>query len=481
MDPLISGYVLFRKPWLVTALLMLLALLLYLPVCRAEYLYTDEAVQLWHYRPGSAYHMFIEQGRYLTDRLVSFLFSHTDSISGLRYVRLFSLLAWMACVPVWYMVLRYICHREQIHPSAPFLVTAWLVCSPACTISIAWASCVELSFAYTAGLLAGYCFYRYQCDRHTGGITALLLSFSVLAGLVSLFSYQNGIGCFFLPFVIRVLGGRAPMAKNFSVLLFAGFIALLYFLLFRWQLHYFGISAGNRTSIVSNPLKKLAFFFARPFVAAWLPGVGYNESDRRVFLYVIPVILLVFYLSCRYILPGQSLRKKTASMLLLLLFCLASYYPSLLVKENYASVRTTLALSLVTLTWLIVLLSRSVAKKPVLHFAGMLLLVLLFAGNGLYNFHIRFLRPHVAEHLEAVASFRQGYDAGTNSFSWQRPAESDFEIRYGITRSWDEFGVPSLFFPWVPEFYFKQLLYEQTGDREKASSLHVTTTPPLQP
>jgi hypothetical protein len=40
-----------------------------------------------------------------------------------------------------------------------------------------------------------------------------------------------------------------------------------------------------------------------------------------------------------------------------------------------------------------------------------------------------------------------------------------------ITASWDEFGVPSSFFEWVPEFFVRQVVYEKTGNRKEAESL----------
>jgi hypothetical protein len=54
-----------------------------------------------------------------------------------------------------------------------------------------------------------------------------------------------------------------------------------------------------------------------------------------------------------------------------------------------------------------------------------------------------------------------------------QPTEDFFIRKYGITRSRDEFGVPSTFFEWVPPFFVKQVVFEKTGDRKLADSLVV--------
>ena len=46
-----------------------------------------------------------------------------------------------------------------------------------------------------------------------------------------------------------------------------------------------------------------------------------------------------------------------------------------------------------------------------------------------------------------------------------RPPEDLFVRKYGITRSWDEFGVPSNFFNWVPAYVMSQIRFEMGEER----------------
>jgi len=72
-----------------------------------------------------------------------------------------------------------------------------------------------------------------------------------------------------------------------------------------------------------------------------------------------------------------------------------------------------------------------------------------------------------------------------------QPHEDFFVRKYGITRSWDEFGVPSTFFDWVPEFFTRQVVFEKTNNRKTADNLtikhwlgkegYTKAAPPLSP
>ncbi len=46
-------------------------------------------------------------------------------------------------------------------------------------------------------------------------------------------------------------------------------------------------------------------------------------------------------------------------------------------------------------------------------------------------------------------------------------------MKYGIPSSWDEFGMSSSYFKWVPEVLVRQLIFEKTGDRATAEKISV--------
>ncbi|RYY57497.1 MAG: hypothetical protein EOO05_17935 [Chitinophagaceae bacterium] len=158
------------------------------------------------------------------------------------------------------------------------------------------------------------------------------------------------------------------------------------------------------------------------------------------------------------------------------LLLMLMYFPSLLVKENYESARTRLVLTVAVATWAVVLLSRWRAGG-LLAGAPFLFLVFWLVAMGRSNYNKGFRKPLEAEYAAARKLFDSTYDRTTNSFVFHAPSEDQFALQYDRQRSWDEYSVPSLFFPWVPEPFFKQLLYERTGDRRLADSLQVSVLP----
>jgi hypothetical protein len=52
-----------RKDYLKISLLILIAIGIYYPLFYSEYAYTDELVQLWLYKKGTNFQMFITQGQ----------------------------------------------------------------------------------------------------------------------------------------------------------------------------------------------------------------------------------------------------------------------------------------------------------------------------------------------------------------------------------------------------------------------------------
>ena len=107
-------------------------------------------------------------------------------------------------------------YPEKIYPSQLiFFSTLYIICTPPFTIYVGWASCFEQFIANTAGLLSGYILYssiKYQNDRIT--ISFLAAALSILFGVVSLFTYQNGFGCFLIPFALHLIKAPQTFPEN---------------------------------------------------------------------------------------------------------------------------------------------------------------------------------------------------------------------------------------------------------------------------
>jgi hypothetical protein len=450
-----------KKNYLDIALLMGITLLLFFPLFYTHYFYTDEINQLWFYRKDDSFHMFIPQGRYLTDRLLAALFRSISTISQINRLHIFSLLGWMACIPVWYLILEKVTRREQLPPILPFFAVLYLVACPPFTIYVSWASTMELFIANTAGLIAGYLLYTQikWVDGRMQLSTGAILS-TILFGLIALFTYQNGFGCFLLPFLLQLISKKKLTRPLVIALVFYFFIFLVYFMLFHWQMKELHMDTSSRTGLATNPVRKILFFFGFPLAGAFRFTWIVNEWSRDPKI----ISLLVF---AGYIALNAFRVRYLSIVLCLLILC---YLPSLVVSENYASNRTMLALDmavfLLVFTTLLQWIGKERRQRLIACCVGVLLVI-----NAWYNFHYQFLGPVTNEYGRVRNYLDTRYRPDITSVAFIRPSEELFRHKYRINISWDEFGVPSNSREWVPEFFVRQVVLEKTGSRAAADSL----------
>src|SRR5437868_2036845 len=188
-----------KRDLLYILILWLIVIFIFYPLFTAEYVYTDEIVQLWRYNEGSHFQMFLPQGRLITERLFQWLFSSATTIHDITYIRLFSLAGWMVSIPLWYVAIKRIVVGENLPEILTFFSLLFLVCSQQFCIYVSWAACLELFLANTAGLLSGYYLYIAISEWKINRKKAIyLLVISIVAAQVALFSYQSGFGCFLL-------------------------------------------------------------------------------------------------------------------------------------------------------------------------------------------------------------------------------------------------------------------------------------------
>ena len=449
-----------KNDYLKIGFLMLIPILLFSPLFYTSYFYTDEVLQLWFYRKGSDFAMFVPQGRVLTDRLFRFLYSHIDTIGQLRTLRLFSLAGWLICMPVWYSVFNRVTRDEGLPPQLPFYSLLFLVCSLPFSISIQWAACMELFVANTCGLLAGYFVYRY--DRR-GWLPALLL------GLISLFFYQNGFGCYLLPFFLQIVARQKFDRKMIAPLVVYFAIYLVYFLLLKGMMNWvFHGNITGRAALLDNQVEKVYYLFTKILPQAfYFNAVVYEKSvaGRIVFGVIAGVCLWLNY---------RTVKKRSFLIYALLIFgCfILIYLPLMVIHENYSSNRTLLGLDMAVFFWVFITVVRSLGKLRLL---PNLLTVIgcLLVLTALNNFRFIFLRPAADEYSSIKTFIGQNYKPGISSIDYIRTAEDQVRKKYRVQSSWDEYGMSSSHFAWVPESLIRQLVFELTGNRSIAEKLTI--------
>jgi len=131
-----------KKDGLNILILFGIAVVIFYPVFYSEYLYTDDAVQLWFYKKGSGVHMSIPGGRYITDVLCQWLFNNAYTIHDVSFIRMFSFFGWILCIPVWYFIIKKIVNTEKLLRLFTFFSVLYLICTPAFSICVGLGGCM---------------------------------------------------------------------------------------------------------------------------------------------------------------------------------------------------------------------------------------------------------------------------------------------------------------------------------------------------
>jgi len=446
--------------------------IIFYPIFYSEYLYTDEAVQLWLSDKGLNFGTSVPQGRYITYKLFEWLFKSINTVHGVIYPRLFSLFGWILCLPVWYFIINKVVIKNGLPKSLAFLSLIYVISMPPFALYVGWAACLELFIACTSGLIAGYALHTgIRYDGKTVHVSTSAIALSIIFGIISLFTYQNGFGCFFIPFFIHFISTKKITKNTYIGIGISLLIHVAYFLLFRYTLRINAMEASYRSSLSSNPIAKLLFLFTQPLAGAFHFTFLFNEKS-------IVGFAVYFLLASGWLIINLTRQKskpwseKLSYLSGLIIFFIVIYLPSLVVKENYASGRTLFALNL-AIFFLIAETVFHLIKKHKTRYMVTSLISILFLVNAWYNYHKQFFEPLTAEYNLLRDIIARDYKPGINIIYFIRPEENTFEKKYGIVRSWDEFGVASTAKPWVPEPLIKQLIFEKTGDHQIAEKVIV--------
>jgi hypothetical protein len=469
-----------RKDIYLLSFLFLVILLIFYPVFYAEYVYTDEINELWLYRPGSDVVLIAPGGRWITELLTSRSFAAVDTIHGLTYIRICGLLLWFACLPVWYGILKRLTTKTPGYEYLPFFTCLYLITSLPFSISVQWASCSMVTIANTAGLLSGAIWYLHIRDKKRWEIPVLPFLGAIIAGLISLSSYQSGIGCFLIPFLFHYIN---TLTTRKDLILIKGLalyflIFAIYFVLFKIYVSINDVGRDSRAVLSTDPFDKLQFFFSHPLKRSfWLNIIVDEENKLARAIYKILMVAWMLLAFVRFGVKQWSNAVKYIAAALLVF--IISYLPSLVVKENYASNRTMVAVNL--LVWIvyaemIVYYVKKIAIRKVIAIGVSVVLL----GSSWYNFNKLFLQPVRDEYSALRKYIQQHYSKNITTVYFIKPAGDAFKKKYHIQPSMDEFGVPTTFPDWVPENLMQQMVFEITGNRQTAEKLAVKQWPDME-
>jgi len=143
------------------------------------------------------------------------------------------------------------------------------------------------------------------------------------------------------------------------------------------------------------------------------------------------------------------------------------YISVMVPRENFASYRTMLCLNLAGTMLLVDVILRLVKQSNFKNFIPYLAtgIVMVVAWC---NFNLNYIKPLKKEYQAVHTYFQQNYDSSKTTIYFVRPPDNLFKKLYNQNLYKDEFGLPSTHKEWTPEPLVKQMVFEATGNREKA-------------
>ena len=467
-----------RKDIYLVGSLLGIILLIFYPLFYSDYLFMDEAVQIWNFKSVPGFHMFINQGRWFAELLETWLFRFVHTIQDIKYLRLLSLLGWCSCLPVWYTVIKRLIGDVQQYKYLPFFTCLYLVTSLPFIVSVQWATCLQFFIAHTCGLLSGAVLLQnMRLVENRIRIAPVPVMISSTLSVVSLFTYQSAFGCFLIPFLLHFVSVKTVKKDKIYItglsFYFIGYV--IYFALYKLSLFINHIPHDPRTTIHIDLWTKITFFLARPLERSFRFTVLTDEDSKISKVYY--ALMLVALAVAAFIRFGRSQWQQAVKYLAVIgLTFFISYFPSLVVKENYASNRTLLALNLCVFIVCLDMILYFIKNKTVLWVAGSAAAA-VFIFSARYNFRNEFLHPVQQETAALKEYIQQHYHNGITKVEFIRPSEYLIAEKYHVNKSMDEFGVASTCWIWVPEPFTRHMVYELTGDRKAAAALEIKQWP----
>ena len=443
----------------------------FFPLFTGNFVYLDEAYQLWHNHDGSDFTYFFVQGRWLSGKLFSQVFSHLSVITDLKLARIISFLSWAAFLGEFFRLGRK--WQTAIGFDGILLLAGgiYIACSPSLAVYIGWASCFVCGTASILGLWSGHLFFYILTNKRKPSL--ITISLAVLLGIASLFIYQIAFSCFFLPFVFYFIKNRAG---SFRLLKFfaAGYviISVLYYLLFIFTLKYSSVQPSTRTALSFDVFGRLSFFLGVPLARAFSFNFLYNMHS--VVSQAFPIVMMVLWVVSTWQRDGGNPGRALTTIAIFLVLGLFTYVPVLVAKEDFSSYRTMFALNLTAVLILFDMITGYSGKLKEYMPAVTGLAVVCFVIVATFNFHINYIAPLGEEFGVIHNYFDRKYDTGVHTVYFLRPPENLFHKKYGINQYNDELGLPSTYRDWTPEPLVKQIILERTGSRAIAENIQVT-------
>jgi hypothetical protein len=454
---------------------VLVLLVIFFPLFQANYVYLDDAHLLWHNGKEESLNIWFRHGRLLSGFTIGNRWASINTIDAVKLSRIYSVLGWSLAICVYVAVAIQWARLNLIDNRVVLLSAVFIACSPFVAITCGWGgTCFTFWFAYATALLGGHILYT-QLVKHKR-ILAIPISMQllvVLLGLVSLFTYQIGIGMFLIPFLLHF---NSRKFEKPDPILITGVVSMLaivgiYFVLYKLQINLQHLDVADRTELELNVFKKISFFVGVPTAQAFSFNLLFNL--KSIFSQLFYILAIAVWAVHAFITQrNKPVLNKIMYLAVVFALLMLIYLPVMVTVENFSSYRTMMALNTAVVLMLLNMIVQWI--KPVLWKQGFTIAaMLIFIAVGFYNFRYNFLNPIVKEYQLVRAEVEKQYTPGITKIYFLRPPENFYGEQFNVHYYRDEFGVPLTHKDWVPEPLVKQIIYEKTHDKNIAEKTTV--------
>jgi hypothetical protein len=462
------------------ALPVLVLLVIFFPLFQANYLYLDDSHLLWYNGKEESFNIWFINGRLLSAITTGHRFASINTIDALKLSRIYSVIGWLLTICVYVKVATQWARLNLIDNRVVLISAVYIACSPFVAITSGWGgTCFSFFMAYMSGLLSGHLLYT-QLLKHKRllAIPIYIQLLVLLLGVVSLFTYQIGIGMFLIPFFLHY--NSRKFEKPDSILITGAIsmvvIVAIYFVLFKLGIKISGLEGGERGGLEFNVLKKISFFVGVPTAQAFSFNFLFNLSSIFSQLFYI-VAIAVWALHAFITQRNKPVINKIIYLAVVFALLMLIYLPVMVTVENFSSYRTMMALNTAVVLMLVNMIIQWI--RPELWKKGFAIgAMVIFVCVGFYNFRYNFLNPIVKEYQLVRTYVEKQYTPGINKIYFLRPPENFYEQQYNVHYYRDEFGVPLTHKDWVPVSLVKQIIYEKTHDKKVADKVDVVMFTP---
>jgi hypothetical protein len=457
---------------------LLASFLIYYPVFFADYAFTDEAHQLWYNNDRSNFVMFLNQGRLITGWLIDASFGNMDSVSDIKWLRIFSFATMILFIVLYAVLSKKLFDDLNIDRKVWALSVVFIPCSLSAAIYVGWASCAEIFLATLAAFLSGYFLFKKVNTRENYlQVSTFTLAISLFFALISLFTYQTAFGLFLLPFFLYFIKNKTSKIDR-TIIIGVGFYLacyVVYYFLFKYSLKVYNVPPSTRASINIDPLGKLSFFFSYPLAQAFSFNFLYNARSILSQLFY-PLVILFWVISLFMQMGKKNVGKIIGQLFICFALLILAYLPLMISIESFASYRTMFALNFLVFVMICDLLI-SFFKSDRIKAVVTGVTAVIFFAVAFYNYHFNFSKPVEKEYAALRTYFMDNYQEGTEAIFFVRPPVSLFKSAFGVNYYTDEFGYPSTEKDWTAEPLLKQLVFEKTKNREKPKQVSFEILP----